>query len=191
MTFHGWGAPWWLAIVMLTVVVRGLLSPLTVKQVKNMRKMQELKPDLDKLKAKYKNKPKKQQEAITKLYQERKINPAAGCLPMFIQLPVFIVLYHTIIRFEHLESFKTGGLLWFHDLTNADPYFIPAYPLHRHHDGFPGDRPAPHRLGTEEPDAFHAAGVRDLPFPLPGSTPGLLGEQQHHNLCTKLSDLHL
>ena len=124
MTFHGWGAPWWLAIMMLTIIVRGLLSPLTVKQVKNMRKMQELKPDLDKLKAKYKNKPKKQQEAITKLYQERRINPAAGCLPMFVQLPVFVVLYHTIIRFEHLESFKTGGLLWFHDLTNADPYFI-------------------------------------------------------------------
>ena len=124
MTFHGWGAPWWLAIMMLTIIVRGLLSPLTVKQVKNMRKMQELKPDLDKLKAKYKNKPKKQQEAITKLYQERRINPAAGCLPMFVQLPVFIVLYHTIIRFEHLESFKTGGLLWFHDLTNADPYFV-------------------------------------------------------------------
>lgn len=124
MAFHGWGAPWWLSIVMLTIIVRGLLFPLTVKQVRGMQKMQELKPDLEKIKGRFQNNQQKQREAIAELYRERKLNPAAGCLPMFVQLPIFIALYHAIRRLDHLESFKTGGLLWFHDLTAADPYFV-------------------------------------------------------------------
>lgn len=123
-TFHDWGAPWWLAIVMLTVVVRTLLFPLTIKQVKSMRKMQELKPDLDEIRSKHKEDPKKQQEETLKLYGERSVNPLGGCLPILVQMPVFITLYYTIKAFEHLESFRTGGLLWFPDLTVPDPYFI-------------------------------------------------------------------
>ena len=123
-TFHAWGAPWWLAIVMLTVVVRALLFPLTVRQVKSMRKVQELKPDMDEIRAKYSDDQRKQQEEITKLYRERKVNPLGGCLPVFVQVPIFLVLYYTIKEFEHLESFRTGGLLWFQDLTAADPFFL-------------------------------------------------------------------
>jgi YidC/Oxa1 family membrane protein insertase len=123
-TFHGWGAPWWLAVVMLTLVVRTLLFPLTFRQVKSVRRMQELKPDLDEIRAQYKDDPKKQQQEQMKLYGERGINPLGGCLPIFVQLPIFIVLYQTIKQFEHLESFRTGGLFWFQDLTVADPYFI-------------------------------------------------------------------
>lgn len=59
-----------------------------------------------------------------KLYGERGINPLGGCLPIFVQLPIFIVLYQTVKQFEHLESFRTGGLFWFQDLTIADPYFL-------------------------------------------------------------------
>lgn len=124
LTFHGWGAPWWLSIIMLTLVVRTLLFPLTVRQVKSMRKMQEFKPELDKIRAKYKDNPRKQQEEQMKLYGERGINPLGSCLPLFVQLPIFIVLYYTIKNFESLESFRTGGLFWFQDLTVADPYFI-------------------------------------------------------------------
>lgn len=123
-TFHAWGAPWWLAIVMLTVVVRALLFPLTVRQVKSMRKMQQLKPDMDEIRAKYKEDQRKQQEEIMKLYGERQVNPLGGCLPIFVQLPIFLVLYYTIKEFEHLESFRTGGLFWFQDLTVADPFFL-------------------------------------------------------------------
>ena len=123
-TFHGWGAPWWLSVVMLTLVVRTLLFPPTFRQVKRVRRMQELKPDLDEIRARYKDDPKKQQQEQMKLYGERGINPLGGCLPIFVQLPIFIVLYQTIKQFEHLESFRTGGLLWFQDLTVADPYFI-------------------------------------------------------------------
>jgi YidC/Oxa1 family membrane protein insertase len=59
-----------------------------------------------------------------KLYTERRVNPLGGCLPLIVQLPIFIVLYYTIKRFDALESFASGGLFWFKDLTIADPYFI-------------------------------------------------------------------
>ena len=123
-TFYSLGAPWWLSIVLLTVVVRTLLFPLTVRQVRNMRQLQELKPALDEIRAEHKDDPKKQQEAMMQLYAEREVNPLGGCLPMVVQLPVFLGLYYTIKEFESLQSFRGGGLWWFADLTTADPYFI-------------------------------------------------------------------
>jgi YidC/Oxa1 family membrane protein insertase len=123
-TFHGLGAPWWLAIVMLTVVVRTLLFPLTYRQVKSMRKMQELKPEMDEVRTLYKDDLSKQRDEIARLYRERRVNPLGGCLPMFVQLPIFLVLYYTIRQFDKLDSFRTGGLFWFEDLTVADPLFI-------------------------------------------------------------------
>jgi YidC/Oxa1 family membrane protein insertase len=123
-TFHGWGAPWWLAIVLLTVVVRTLLFPITYRQVKSMRKMQELKPDMDRIKVEHKDDVPRQREEIARLYRERKVNPLGGCLPIFVQIPIFLVLYYTIRHFDRLDSFRTGGLFWFSDLTAADPLFI-------------------------------------------------------------------
>src|SRR5829696_9206593 len=123
-TFHGWGAPWWLAIIMLTIVVRTLLFPITYRQVKSMRRMQDLKPDMDGIRAEYKDDVKKQREEMAKLYQERQVNPLGGCLPIVIQFPIFIVLYYTIRHFDTLESFRTGGLLWFQNLTAPDHLFI-------------------------------------------------------------------
>jgi YidC/Oxa1 family membrane protein insertase len=123
-TFHGWGASWWLAIVMLTIIVRTLLFPITYRQVKSMRRMQDLKPDMDRIRAEYKEDVQKQREEMAKLYQERQVNPLGGCLPIFIQLPIFLVLYYTIRHFDTLESFRTGGLLWFQDLTQPDHLFL-------------------------------------------------------------------
>jgi YidC/Oxa1 family membrane protein insertase len=123
-TFHGWGVPWWLAIVMLTIVVRTLLFPITYRQVRSMRRMQDLKPDMDRIRAEYKDDVQKQREEMAKLYQERQVNPLGGCLPIFIQLPIFLVLYYTIRHFDTLESFRTGGLLWFQNLTVYDHLFI-------------------------------------------------------------------
>jgi YidC/Oxa1 family membrane protein insertase len=123
-TFHGWGAPWWLSIMMLTIIVRGLLFPITYRQVKSMRKMQDLKPDMDRIRSEYKDDVQTQRAEMAKLYQERKVNPLGGCLPVFIQLPIFLVLYYTIRQFDKLESFRTGGLLWFQDLTQPDHLFV-------------------------------------------------------------------
>jgi YidC/Oxa1 family membrane protein insertase len=123
--FHAQGLPWWLSIVLLTVVVRTLLFPLTLKQVKSMRAMQDLKPEMDRLRAKYQNNRQKQQEELMKLYQERQVNPLGGCLPLLVQMPIFITMFYVIRGFgEEHPDFIEGGILWFQDLTAADPYYI-------------------------------------------------------------------
>lgn len=123
------GAPWWLSIAMLTVVVRSLLFPLTVKQVKSMRSVQDLKPDMDKVRAQYQNNPQKQREEMAKLYQDRGVNPLGGCFPILIQMPIFIGIFYVIRLFggtpgrtePEYPSFVNGGLLWFQDLSQQDP----------------------------------------------------------------------
>ena len=123
--FHAFGAPWWLSVVLLTVLVRGALFPLTVRQVKNMRAMQDLRPDMDEIRARHKEDPRKQQEAMAELYREREVNPLAGFVPLLIQMPIFIVMYRVIrVHEETFPGFVSGGLLWFADLTKADPYFV-------------------------------------------------------------------
>lgn len=125
LTFHeDFGAPWWLAIVMLTICVRAVLLPLTVRQTKSMRAMQALRPEMDAMREKHKGEPQKLQQEMMKLYQERKVNPLGGCLPVVVQLPIFLVLYYTIREFEALDSFRTGGLFWFTDLTAPDTLYI-------------------------------------------------------------------
>jgi YidC/Oxa1 family membrane protein insertase len=129
------GAPWWLSIAMLTVVVRTLLFPLTVKQVKSMRAMQDLRPEMEKIRAQYRDNRQKQQEEIMKLYQERKVNPLGGCLPILVQMPIFIGIFYVIREFGGYSlggrtvpaaypSFHEGGILWFQNLSVADPYYI-------------------------------------------------------------------
>jgi YidC/Oxa1 family membrane protein insertase len=123
--FHSYGAPWWLSIALLTVIVRSLLFPLTVRQVKSMRAMQDLKPEMDKIRAKYKDNRQKQQEEIMKLYQDRKVNPFGSCFPLLVQMPIFITMFYVIRNFGSThESFSTGGLLWFQNLSVHDPYYI-------------------------------------------------------------------
>jgi len=123
--FHSVGAPWWLSIVFLTVIVRAALFPLAVKQVKNMRAMQDLKPEMYEICSKFKNDRQRQQEALMELYKERRVNPLAGFLPVLVQVPVFITMYYVIRGHEEtFPSFASGGLFWFTDLTRTDPYFI-------------------------------------------------------------------
>lgn len=123
--FYSVGIPWWLSIAILTVIVRSLLFPLTIKQVRSMRAMQDLKPDMDKIRAQYKDNKQKQQEEIMKLYQERQINPLGGCFPLLIQMPIFIGMFYVIRSFgETHDSFTSGGLLWFKDLSVMDPYYV-------------------------------------------------------------------
>src|SRR5215210_7332554 len=123
--FNAQGIPWWLSIVILTVIVRSLLFPLTIRQVRSMRAMQDLKPEMDRIRAKYKENREKQQEEIMKLYQERQINPLGSCLPILIQMPIFITMFYVIRGFGDTHpSFTEGGLLWFQDLSSMDPYYI-------------------------------------------------------------------
>ena len=91
---------YWFAIVMLTVAVRILLIPLTVKQVKSTRVMQELAPEIKKLQAKHKNDKTKLNEEMMALYKERGFNPMAGCWPLLAQMPFFFALYQVIYAQE-------------------------------------------------------------------------------------------
>jgi YidC/Oxa1 family membrane protein insertase len=84
------------AIILLTIAVRLVLYPLTVKQTKSMQAMQRLQPEIKRLQAKYKNDRQKLNEEMMKFYKENKVNPLSGCLPLLLQLPLFIVLYRLI-----------------------------------------------------------------------------------------------
>jgi YidC/Oxa1 family membrane protein insertase len=90
------GVGWGLSIVLLTVVVRAILLPLTLKQFHSMRKLQELAPELKAIQAKYKADKQRQQQEVMKFYKENEVNPFASCLPLVAQLPVFIGLFYML-----------------------------------------------------------------------------------------------
>src|SRR5450756_381715 len=90
------GGSWGLAIIGLTVVIRAALVPLTFRQLKSMQEMQRLAPQISALKEKYKDDKQRQQQEIMKFYQENKINPLASCLPLLLQLPVFVSLFYML-----------------------------------------------------------------------------------------------
>src|SRR5947199_8137904 len=85
-----------IAIILLTVAVRLVLYPLTVKQTKSMQAMQRLQPEIKRLQQKYKGDKQKLNEEMMKFYKENQVNPLAGCLPLLLQMPLFIVLYRLI-----------------------------------------------------------------------------------------------
>jgi len=103
------------AIILFTFVVRLVLYPLYHAQTKSMIKMRKIQKDIEYIKKKYKD-PQKQQEALTKLYKEKGINPMSGCLMMLIQLPIFFILWRVISYFQEEFAYGKPFLLW-HDLS--------------------------------------------------------------------------
>jgi YidC/Oxa1 family membrane protein insertase len=85
-----------LSIILFTIVVKVLLLPLTIKQTKSTKAMQDIQPKILEIQTKYKDKPEKQQQEIMKIYTEAKINPLAGCLPLLIQMPILIALFSVL-----------------------------------------------------------------------------------------------
>jgi YidC/Oxa1 family membrane protein insertase len=90
------GVSWGLSIVLLTVLIRALLVPLTVKQFSSMQKLQQLQPQLKAIQARYKDDKQRQQQEMMKFYRENQVNPLASCLPLAAQLPVFISLFYML-----------------------------------------------------------------------------------------------
>jgi len=103
---YGW------AIIMLTVIIRLALTPLTIKQTRSMYEMQRIQPKIKELQKKYKNDKEKLQEETLKFYQDNKVNPFGGCLPMIVQMPVFIALFQ-VLREELPQSLDTVQGWWF------------------------------------------------------------------------------
>src|SRR4051812_40727672 len=106
------------SIILLTVAVMLALFPLTAKQAKAMLAMQRAQPEIKKLQAKYKGDRQKLNEELMKFYQENKINPLAGCLPLVVQLPIFFALYR-VMR-EPYKHIPTGSDLYAAFCTNAN-----------------------------------------------------------------------
>lgn len=94
--FYSWTGDYGVAIILLTVAMRILLIPLTIKQTKSMYEMQEIQPKLKALQEKHKKDKEKLQEETLKFYKENKVNPFGGCLPLLIQMPVFIALFRVL-----------------------------------------------------------------------------------------------
>ncbi|QIL19468.1 membrane protein insertase YidC [Thermomonas sp. HDW16] len=116
---HNWG---W-AIVLLVVLIKLALYPLSAAQYKSMAKMRKFQPRIEQLKERYGDDKQKFQMAMLELYKKEKINPAGGCLPILIQMPVFLALYYVLL--EAVELRQAPWILgWVNDLTAQDPFFI-------------------------------------------------------------------
>ena len=111
-----------LAIILLTVVIKIILYPLTAKQIQSMKAMQVLQPKLKKLQEKYKDNPQVMQQKLALLYKDAGVNPLAGCLPMLIQMPILMGMYYALFNFDY------GGVepsfLWLPSLSQTDPLYI-------------------------------------------------------------------
>jgi len=94
-------ASYGLAIILLTIIIKTLIYPLTWKQMKSMRKTMEIQPKLQEIQKKYKNNPEKLNQETMELYKKHNLNPAGGCLPLLVQLPIFWALYRTLFSFNN------------------------------------------------------------------------------------------
>jgi YidC/Oxa1 family membrane protein insertase len=108
-----------LAIIGLTVIVRLIMFPIAQKQFKSFAAMRKVQPKLKAIQEKYKNDKPKQQQAMLALYKEEKINPAAGCLPILLQIPIFYALYKVLL--VSVEMRHQPFMLWIQDLSAPDP----------------------------------------------------------------------
>ncbi|MBU1933263.1 MAG: membrane protein insertase YidC [Candidatus Omnitrophica bacterium] len=114
--FHNYGV----AILLLTCCISMVMFPLTFKSMKSMRKLQELQPKIENIRAEHKDNPQKLNKEIMELYRRHKANPMGGCMPMFLQMPIFIALYQTLMRSVEL---KGADFLWIKDLSMPDAAF--------------------------------------------------------------------
>jgi len=110
-----------LAILVLATLVRAVLHPLNVTSIRSMRAMQRLQPELARIKEKYKNDPQAFNTATMALYKENKVNPASGCLPMVVQMPLFFALYQVL--FNAIELRRAPFVAWMQDLSAPDLAF--------------------------------------------------------------------
>lgn len=118
--FHRFTGSFGLAIILLTILIKIVLLPVTLKQDKSMKEMKSLQPKIDEIKKKYKGDPQLLNQKTMELYKEHKVNPAGGCLPLIIQLPILWALFG-VLRKEGVVPDET--FLWF-SLTNPDPFYI-------------------------------------------------------------------
>ena len=111
-----------LAIILLTVLIKVLVYPLTKKQLESMKAMQRIQPQMKKLQDKYKDNPQMLQQKMMELYQKEGANPMSGCLPMLIQMPILMGMYYTLYGFDYGGA--APSFLWLPSLSETDPLYV-------------------------------------------------------------------
>ncbi|MBP8771681.1 MAG: membrane protein insertase YidC [Aeromonadaceae bacterium] len=119
---HGLVSNWGVAIILITLIVRGGMYPLTKAQYTSMAKMRMLQPKLTALRERFGDDRQKMSQAMMELYKQEKVNPLGGCFPILIQMPIFIALYWTLM--ESVELRHAPFALWLTDLSVKDPYYV-------------------------------------------------------------------
>ena len=119
---HGYVGNWGWAIILLTILIKLVFFPLSAASYKSMARMKEVQPRLMTMKEQFKGEPQKLNQAMMEMYRKEKINPLGGCLPVVIQIPVFISLYWVLL--SSVEMRGAPWILWIHDLSVPDPYYI-------------------------------------------------------------------
>jgi len=122
MFLHGLVGNWGWAIVLLTLIIRLVLFPLTFKGMISMQKLKEVSPKVKELQAKYKGDPQRMNAAVMELYKKEGANPLGGCLPLLMQIPVFFAIYRVLLNAVELKGAE--WILWINDLAHMDPYFV-------------------------------------------------------------------
>lgn len=120
--FHGFTGNWGVAIILLTILVKAIFFPLSAKSYRSMANMRRIQPKLVALRERCGDDRQKMSQEMMKLYKEEKINPLGGCLPILVQMPVFLALYWALL--ESVELRQAPFFLWIEDLSVMDPYFV-------------------------------------------------------------------
>jgi YidC/Oxa1 family membrane protein insertase len=119
---HGWAGNWGVAIIILTILIKLLFYPLSEASYRSMAKMRVVAPKMQRLKEQYGDDRQRMQQAMMELYKTEKINPLGGCLPILVQIPVFIALYWVLLG--SVEMRQAPFALWINDLSAPDPWYI-------------------------------------------------------------------
>ena len=120
--FHSWTGNWGWAIILLTMVVRLLLYKPAEISFRSMARMREATPDIQRVRELHKGNREQMGVQMMEIYKKRKINPLSGCLPILLQIPVFIALYWMLL--ESIELRQTPWILWIDDLSSPDPWYV-------------------------------------------------------------------
>ncbi len=119
---HGIFGNWGLAIIILTIIVKIVLYPLSAASFRSVAKMRKLQPEMQRLKERHEGDTQKRTEAMMNLYKKEGVNPLGGCLPILLQMPVFLALYWALM--ESVELRQAPFIFWIQDLSAMDPYFV-------------------------------------------------------------------
>lgn len=153
--YHEWVGNWGIAIILLTMTVKILFFPLSAAGYRSMARLRLVTPKLQRIQEQYKSDRQQMHQAMMELYKQEKINPMGGCLPILVQIPVFIALFWTLLAAVELRYAPLA--LWITDLSSPDPYYV--LPVLMGISMF-----VQHRLNPKPTDPIQAKVMQIMPF---------------------------